>query len=1000
MTSSKHVKQANTPNHTDETIVELMSTFEQHSEALSAHKQELSSEQQLILPIEEPAIVDNISDFVFNSLIASLPNLEDIFSDEQYYSPQKQMATQQKNITRVASNKPRHNELPLLYRLRDGAFFKYMKATKTPNDTIPVDVTPTNIQMTSTIISTLQMTKNHLHLDNIYENQLSDIEQEITSTLNTQRTWTLFFLELLPNYFKHETLQQRIKTKITSLSEDYITVSSKQSKSREQFKNTYSQAFRNSAPGDIKQYLDELQQKQNDIERLIECSDNEELKKSFQIYQSDMTLETIGQFMEVVGYTRFENNVNKKVDVLAQIADTVSLLHPTLHKEIVHHQTIGMQEPILYNTLKEAISNSDQGAGRKHLNGVMARYQLFLKHKTPEHFKTFYDYVNLPVSFDSSSFLMKLRPKMELLYPEYLANVSKDIIPRLNKKACSDLLKRFKGMNITNPVAESLLAFICHPTWSNLEQLQTAMTTSDGLVYHKDPVLESLMSSFMAIFTSKTSVNALEKPTKTTLDDTPKAMETVQPIGGMKHKAVFDYVKTLEQEHYKIFYATLNYTPLTHASSKAGHTAILVSSLERIMAYQASSALLQEELDIHMSDIEELASTSKKDTQSKYFINYTLSVLAHIGFGLSTIFKLLLGLNKHYQSYTLKTVAEKRNQVRNDLYNLKTQFEKNWEADFQTAPPSELQQTASELSNDLKQLHNLIENTQDAELANHYQIFLAAQTKSNLLMLCNYLSQYQYKHKGVETPISIVKILADLYPDAREDIKHEQDKVRHTLALHDQVSHLVDVINPLLEGADQLHLALKTFQSEPSDYHCMVLYKKLKDYNHPLLSIERDQLMLSIETVYVETMVNISKQQQERMAFVATRNLFDVLVLALSLKSSHAVRKAVIKFVQSPTWEQFYDLEQVLINNPDYEQEPTLSELVMKVLALPGIRPIQIRKPVKTESQMDNGFFKPAPVLDSNTQGNINSLKTKVRQLNSHAIGSNHLAGAPSLRLG
>lgn len=422
---------------------------------------------------------------------------------------------------------PSQAELVKLFRIRNIAFFDYMRSLNLDEDIEEVDAFAPN---TRHLIATDELTVPYRRASVTLQRQLSSLDEQIKNALDAQRTWLDFMIEsILPSFLlkliDYLDFQALTQDNVNRLSEEFNGTNTDLQRMTEQFHQDWKEKFASPVPKDLKAGSSTT------LSKLVYSLNHKILNEKFADYNRNKSVHNLTNMYRLVRQLQIQSiqsseqiSLEIRSAQLDGVIRQLSLLHPDMKQEFDHEENVLTQEMTLlaaYGQLPE-IQTAEldiHNTKAKFIDDLFDKYRKFLTDRNQETFRDLYQHIHDHPNYGQMIIVKMTRNLLKNVYFDAYQAVRQHQIANIDETLCDKFIKKYEGLKYNNLVYEHLLKFVREPTSSQLMILEQIMYSVAGHEHYTDPNLSSAVDDFMQICNSISSVTMVEDQSSDNLSE-------------------------------------------------------------------------------------------------------------------------------------------------------------------------------------------------------------------------------------------------------------------------------------------------------------------------------------------------------------------------------------------------------------------------------------------------------------------------------------------------
>lgn len=414
-------------------------------------------------------------------------------------TPRKSAQASEKTAVVTSEIIPTQAELSRLCRVRDAAFFEYMRSLDLDVQTETRVFEPDTRKLTAAD----ELTKPYLKSSIRIRRQVVELQNTIEATLNSQRSWMDFIIEsvfpaFLLKLMGYINFQEMITEIVKILSQDHTNLTKEHKLLDDAFAQQWSENF----PG-IPRPRDLEAANAITLFKHVHAIDNELLSTVYLQYDKAKTVSNLIDLYRLVCQLKHNASEDDSMAVKAQnlegIVYQLGNLHPDMTERFASETATTERELDLLNSYRSAAPRQDDlDLKAVFLKELDAKYRGFLTSRTLNTFEELYHHIHDHPQFRKERLVKKTRDLLQKKYAQAYQVVREHTIPHINEPDCEQFLNKYDKRNYDHPVYTKLIEFMREPTscaLMTLEQLMYLTDANDDL----DQGFATMIADFMRI---------------------------------------------------------------------------------------------------------------------------------------------------------------------------------------------------------------------------------------------------------------------------------------------------------------------------------------------------------------------------------------------------------------------------------------------------------------------------------------------------------------------
>ncbi|MCR9192628.1 MAG: hypothetical protein NXI01_08210 [Gammaproteobacteria bacterium] len=471
-------------------LTDAYQTFVQASEQFAVHHTELLtiSEKKKALKTQQDADKD-----VFDR---TLNWVQDSF---EYLTETQRQSHDESTTYDPTANASGHNELALLFQLRNDAFFKYLDILR--QNHVPQAV-PSDAQLFHRQNKELIATTNFIQAFRDYEVQqlatIAEIETNIANALQTplepRKPWIEQFIPaFILYYFNYQAgytplINPSISDEVCALSGQYQDAVKNLKREKSTFQEGWYKIYGETVPEGLNLTTTELKK------RVIDYEDPKFTGLCNQYL-------TVTNTMNLVNLYRYAYQIQAThTDDLERVTELLKSLHPDMKDVLAWEEKLVDKEQRLADFIKKQWFLKHHSEGTNFLFILSTKYQTFLRHKTWENFADMYEHFMQAKASHHNPNVQTIGEGLALFYSQAVKLIQQTHLPNISPKNRATLLKKHNCFPYRGGLYETALRCIYVPSLENFEQLEKELRDDRSYTFcKKTPEVQSIVHNVMAL---------------------------------------------------------------------------------------------------------------------------------------------------------------------------------------------------------------------------------------------------------------------------------------------------------------------------------------------------------------------------------------------------------------------------------------------------------------------------------------------------------------------
>lgn len=473
-----------------------------------AYRKTLGSYQNRVSVSDSAELLSTVDDII-NDVSSTFSSL---LSHWYFTEPVKpETAASIKKSVEIPQNIPTVAELSRLCRLRDTAFFNYMRSLERdiPEETSAFEPEHTHL------VAADELTKPYLRTSINLKRALLAIDEEITTKLSAQRTWMDFIIEtFFPSFvlklMSYLTFQELIQAEREDLLKQHNAIIDELNENDAAFKQQWYDQYITNPPQDLSAASSTT------LSKMLFEINNQTLLNVYLEYRNKKTVNTLLSLYRTAYQFHYQASQSDDLVVetahLSGVLRQLEQLHPDMLDRLKQEKTIAQQEMELLDLYRKLprVENRDKTKGQ-FLNELEQKYRAFLKTRNLENFKDLYQHIHSHhQAYRRETLVKKTRALLKKQYPEAYQAVRDHYIQHIDEKDCEAFLEKYEKRNFDHPVYTKIIAFMREPTLEALFTLKILMLSIQDGDYDRDQEFNDFIADFMQISSNIAVTSAAE----------------------------------------------------------------------------------------------------------------------------------------------------------------------------------------------------------------------------------------------------------------------------------------------------------------------------------------------------------------------------------------------------------------------------------------------------------------------------------------------------------